>query len=143
MNSVFISGRLTRDPEVRYTESQMAIAKFTVAVDRGKGRDGQDKGADFPTVKVFGKQAENCQRFLGKGLRVLVEGRLETGSYDRSGEKVFFTEVIANRVEFIDFAQKSSQNANQSVTGAYNNQGNNQYGFQPVSDADIPFNHRG
>lgn len=137
MNNVFLSGRLTRDPEVRYTESQMAIAKFTIAVDRGKGRDGQDKGADFPVVKVFGKQAENCQRFLEKGLRVLVEGRLETGSYDRSGEKVFFTEVIANRVEFIDFAQKNSQNANQSVTGAYGEHGNNQYGFQPVED--IPF----
>ena len=68
MNLVIIQGRLTRNPEVRYTtDSQLAIASFSVAVDRGKNKNGEDMGADFIPVKVFGKQAENCERFLAKG----------------------------------------------------------------------------
>ena len=80
MNSVQLIGRLTRDPEVRYTASQMAVATFSVAIDRPT-RAGGERQTDFPRVTVFGKQAENCEKYLAKGRRVAVEGRIQTGSY--------------------------------------------------------------
>ena len=81
MNSVVLIGRLTRDPEIRYTaNTQMAVATFTVAIDRPV-RAGGEKQTDFPRVTVFGKQAENCERFLAKGRLVGVQGRLQTVSY--------------------------------------------------------------
>ena len=80
MNLVLISGRLTKDPEVRYTTgTQMAVAVFTLAIDRGKDKNGEDMGADFPRVTVFGRQAENCERYLTKGCRVAVQGKRQTG----------------------------------------------------------------
>lgn len=135
MNLVLISGRLTKDPEVRYTTgTQMAVAVFTLAIDRGKDKNGEDMGADFPRVTVFGKQAENCERYLAKGCRVAVQGKIQTGSYeDKNGQKVFTTDVIAQRVEFIDFKEKNPQNANQS---AWND---NPPGYTSLSEDDIPF----
>lgn len=98
MNQVIIIGRLTKDPETRYGTSGTAIAKFSVAVDR----IGKDAGADFIPVKVFGKTAENCERYLGKGSQVGVSGRIQTGSYEKKdGTKVYTTEVVADRVEFL------------------------------------------
>ena len=132
MNLVLISGRLTKEPIVRYTpDSQLAIASFSVAVDRGK-KDGEDMGADFIPVKVFGKQAENCERFLGKGCRVSVQGRIQTGSYEKDGQKVYTTDVIASRVEFIDFKDKTPQNSNESETEGF-------AGFARVDDSEVPF----
>lgn len=135
MNLVLISGRLTKDPEVRYTTgTQMAVAVFTLAIDRGKDKNGEDMGADFPRVTVFGKQAENCERYLAKGCRVAVQGKIQTGSYeDKNGQKVFTTDVIAQRVEFIDFKEKTPQNANQSALN------DNPYGYSSLSEDDIPF----
>ena len=135
MNLVLISGRLTKDPEVRYTTgTQMAVAVFTLAIDRGKDKNGEDMGADFPRVTVFGKQAENCERYLAKGCRVAVQGKIQTGSYeDKNGQKVFTTDVIAQRVEFIDFKGKTPQSANQS---AWND---NPPGYSSLSEDDIPF----
>lgn len=129
MNVVNIIGRVTKDPEVRYTQSNMAYLRMTVAIDRGKDRDGNDKGADFPTVVVFGKQAENCGRYLAKGRLVGIEGRIQTGSYERNGEKVYTTEIMANRVEFLEWGNQ--QNNQQDYRS------DQQQGFQPVSD--IPF----
>ena len=132
MNLIVLQGRLTRDPIVRYTpDSQLAIASFSVAVDRGK-KDGEDMGADFIPVKVFGKQAENCERFLGKGCRVSVQGRIQTGSYEKDGQKVYTTDVIASRVEFIDFKDKIPQNSNESETEEF-------AGFARVDDSEVPF----
>ena len=134
MNLVLISGRLTKDPEVRYTTgTQMAVAVFTLAIDRGKDKNGEDMGADFPRVKVFGKQAENCERFLGKGCRVSVQGRIQTGSYEKDGQKVYTTDVIASRVEFIDFKDKTPQNAN---VGEIEDA---PQGFARVDDSEVPF----
>lgn len=133
MNLVLISGRLTKDPEVRYTTgTQMAVAVFTLAIDRGKDKNGEDMGADFPRVTVFGKQAENCERFLGKGCRVSVQGRIQTGSYEKDGQKVYTTDVIASRVEFIDFKDKTPQNSNESETEGF-------AGFARVDDSEVPF----
>lgn len=133
MNLVLISGRLTKDPEVRYTTgTQMAVAVFTLAIDRGKDKNGEDMGADFIPVKVFGKQAENCERFLGKGCRVSVQGRIQTGSYEKDGQKVYTTDVIASRVEFIDFKDKTPQNSNESETEGF-------AGFARVDYSEVPF----
>ena len=103
MNSVILIGRVAQDIEVRYTAGQMAVATFTVAVDRPV-KD-KEKQADFPRVTVFGKLAENCERYSGKGCRIAIEGRIQTGSYtNKDGATVYTTEVIAERVQFIDFA---------------------------------------
>ena len=107
MNSVHIIGRLTKDPQISYiSDTQTAVARFSVAISRGKDKDGNDKGADFPNVVVFGKQAENCERYLSKGKLVGIEGRLQTGSYEKDGRKVYTTDVIANRVEFLEWDSK-------------------------------------
>ena len=108
MNSVVLIGRLTKDPELRYTTgSQIAVATMTIAINRGKDKNGEDRGADFPRVIVYGKQAENCEKFLAKGRLVGIEGRLQTGSYDdKNGNKVYTTDVVANRVEFLEWGDK-------------------------------------
>lgn len=109
MNSVELLGRLTRDPEIRYTSgSQMAVATFTIAIDRPQ-KEGQPKQTDFPRITVFGRQAESCEKYLKKGLRVLVQGRIQTGSYkDKNGNTVYTTDVVANRIEFVDWANQQN-----------------------------------
>lgn len=135
MNNVMLIGRLTRDPEVRYAaQSQMAIARFTIAIDRPT-KQGAEKQADFPQITVFGKQAENVERFLGKGRLVAVQGRIQTGSYqDKDGKTVYTTGVVADRVEFLDFAkdnaQRPAQQAQQTQPAPS--------GFEEI-DIDIPF----
>lgn len=102
MNIAILIGRLTENPKVTYTPSNMAVAKFSIAVDR-MTKPGEEKKADFPRITVFGKQAENCEKFLTKGRKVGVEGRIQTGSYkDKDGKTVYTTDVVANRVEFLE-----------------------------------------
>lgn len=109
MNSVQLIGRLTRDPEVRYTQDQMAIATFSIAIDRPPRRDGT-RETDFPRITVFGRQAENCEKYLVKGRLVGIEGRIQTGSYtNRNGDKVYTTDVVANRVEFLEWGDRQGQ----------------------------------
>ena len=106
MNSVILIGRLARDPEMSYTQQQTACTKFTLAVDRPK-RQGEDQGADFIRVTVWGKQAENSDRYLSKGRQVAVMGRIQTGSYkNREGVTVYTTDVVADRVEFLGGGQE-------------------------------------
>lgn len=128
MNSVILIGRLTRDPELRYTAgTQMAVATFTLAVDRPV-RAGGEKQTDFPRVTVFGKSAENCERFLKKGRLCGVQGRLQTGSYIKDGSTVYTTDVIADRVEFLEWGEKKpAETPEDDVPG-----------FSAI-DEDIPF----
>ena len=107
MNKTFLIGRVTKDITVNYASaSQMAIAKFCVAVDDGYG---EKKKTNFINVIAFGKTAESCEKFTGKGLRVAVEGKIQTSSYeDKDGKKVYTTDVVADKVEFIDW--KDSNN---------------------------------
>ena len=142
MNCVVLIGRLTRDPEVRYTsESQMAVATFSVAIDRPV-RAGKEKQTDFPRVTVFGKQAENCERFLSKGRLVGVQGRIQTGSYtNRDGQTVYTTDVVADRVEFLEWGdrnERSDRPAAQAPSQKKDDMGIPD-GFQAIEDEDIPF----
>ena len=102
MNSVHLIGRLTRDPELRYTAgTQTAVATFTLAIDR-YAKQGEEKKADFPNIIVFGKTAENCEKYLAKGRLVGIHGRLQTGSYtNKDGVTVYTTDVVADNVEFL------------------------------------------
>ena len=110
MNKVILMGRLTRDPDIRYTQGAepMAIARYTLAVDRRIKREGE-AAADFISCVAFGKLAEVAEKYLHKGTKIIITGRLQTGSYtDRDGRKVYTTEVI---VEDQGFAEsKKSQN---------------------------------
>ena len=120
MNSVVLIGRLTRDPEVRYTGGQnnMAVATFSVAIDRPTKR-GEEKKADFPRVTAFGRQAENCEKFLAKGRLVGVQGRIQTGSYtNKDGRTVYTTDVVADRVEFLEWGNKNDSGGAQQPAGA-------------------------
>ncbi len=102
MNVVTLIGRLTRDPQIRYAlQSQMAVANFTLAVDRPRSRDGQEKEADFPDIVAFGKPAEIIENYTSKGSQIGVTGRLQTRSYEKDGRKVYITEVVAERVELL------------------------------------------
>ena len=134
MNQVNLIGRIAREIEVRYTTgTQMAVARFPIAISRAK-KNGEDQGADFPTIVAFGKTAENLERFSGKGLRVAVTGKIQTGSYeDKDGKKVYTTEVIANNIEFIDFKGKGEENANLSELGGIPE------GFTAMADDELPF----
>ena len=106
MNQAVLIGRLTKDPEVRYTSSQMAVATFTVAIDRPPKKDGT-KQTDFPRVTVFGKSAENCEKYLVKGRLVGIQGKIQTGSYkNNDGVTIYTTDVVADRVEFLEWGDK-------------------------------------
>ena len=148
MNSVVLIGRLTRDPEVRYTAgTQMAVCRFSIAIDRPPRQNGE-KQTDFPRVTVFGKQAENCERFLAKGRLVGVQGRLQTGSYtNKDGATVYTTDVVADRVEFLEWGDRPQGGQGQSYSrGQAQSQASSQSsdfdeapaGFSAI-DEDIPF----
>lgn len=132
MNNVSIIGRLTKDIELRYTPQQTAVAQFSIAINRGKDKNGDDKGADFPRIIVFGRMAENCERYLKKGRLVGIQGRIQTGSYkNKNGDTVYTTDVVANNVEFLEWGddKKNEQKEQQEDVPE---------GFAAL-DEDIPF----
>ena len=106
MNLVILTGNLVRDPEKTYTSSNMAVTKFTVAVNRFTRKEGS-QDADFIRVTAFDKQAELVEKYMRKGSKIGIEGRLQTGSYEKEGKTVYTTDIIANRVEFLDRKEQS------------------------------------
>ena len=121
MNKVVLMGRLTRDPEVRYSqgENALAIARYTLAVDRRFKRDGEQT-ADFINCVVFGKSAEFTERYFRQGMRVVVCGRIQTGSYtNRDGVKVYTTEVVVEEQEFAESKSAAASNGGDSSYAAY------------------------
>jgi single-strand DNA-binding protein len=117
MNKVVLMGRLTRDPEVRYSqgENPMAIARYTLAVDRRFKRDGEQT-ADFINCVVFGRSAEFTEKYFRQGMRVTICGRIQTGSYtNRDGVKVYTTEVVVEEQEFAESKATSEANAGRRV----------------------------
>ena len=137
MNNCVLIGRLTREPDVRYTTDGMAVARFSVAIDRPV-KSGKEKQADFPNVVVFGKQAENCERFLVKGRLVGIQGRIQTGKYtNKDGATVYTTDVVANNVEFLDWGESEKQKADRQKETDRQAEDIPE-GFQAL-DEDIPF----
>lgn len=125
MNKAILMGRLTRDPEIRYTqgENQMAVAKFTLAVDRQRrsNRSSDENTADFISCVAFGKTAEFMEKYIRKGTKIAMTGRIQTGSYtNKDGVKVYTTDVVVDEMEFAE-----SKNSSGSSDGSY---GNSNYG---------------
>ena len=131
MNQVILMGRVTKDIELRNTQSGMATVRFNIAIDRGKDKEGNSRGADFPNIVAFGKTAEGIAKYTGKGLRVAVIGRIQTGSYtNNEGQTVYTTDIVADRVKYIDWKDNGGQNGNQGIPE----------GFQAMADDEaLPF----
>lgn len=144
MNKVILMGRLTREPEVRYlqrgnSQETMCVARYTLAVDRR----GRDAGADFPSVVAFGKAGEFAEKYLHKGTKIVLTGRIQTGSYtNRNEAKVYTTDVIAEEQEFAESksAGQEQQGNGQAAAGSYQTGGD---GFISIPDGiideELPF----
>lgn len=162
MNKVILMGRLTRDPEIRYSqgENPMAIARYTLAVDRRGRRNNQnEQNADFINCVAFKGAGEFAEKYFRQGMRVLITGRIQTGSYtNKDGQKVYTTEVIVEDQEFADSknAGNNANNNNQgyagtadpnsynaggaSMAGDYGNENEYMDGFNYGDDEGLPFN---
>lgn len=136
MNKVILIGRCTRDPEVRYSQGDnaTAVARYTLAVDRQFKRDG-DQSADFINCIAFGKRGEFAEKYLRKGTKIAVVGRIQTGSYtNKDGQKVYTTDVIVDEHEFVE-SKASQQNGGDSAPVSSD-------GFMSIPDgvdAELPF----
>lgn len=137
MNIVCLTGRLTSDPSIKYTNSGMSIARFNIAVDRDYKRDGEPT-ADFPSVVAFGKTAEFIEKYFTKGKRIEVSGRIQTGSYSKDdGTKVYTTDVIADRVGFGE--SKKSESDQSPRTQAAPKGGDDFVNVPDGLDEELPF----
>lgn len=135
MNRVVLIGRLVADPEIRYTQDNMAVGRYRLAVDRR----GKDKQTDFIGILTFGKSAEFAEKYLHKGMKVCVSGRIQTGSYQRQdGSKVYTTDVVADDQEFCE----SKQANNTAPKEDKNSVPDDMMGFMKVPEGDgeeLPF----
>ena len=141
MNSTFIVGNLAKDPELRYSsgDNKLAICRFTVADNDGYGDNQQ---TSWIPVVVFGKLAENCDRYLAKGRAVAVVGRIQTGSYEKDGRRIKTTEVVANKVKFLGGGQHQQQGsvpATDAPPAETQMETDIPEGFSLINDDDIPF----
>lgn len=117
LNRVILIGRLTADPELRYTQSGTAVANFRLAVDRPFTNQSGEREADFIPIVVWDKQAETCANYLNKGRLVAVDGRLQVRSYDaQDGTRRWVTEVVAQDVRFLDWGRQSDQEGDSQKT---------------------------
>ena len=113
MNTVILMGRLTREPEIRYSsgENQMAIARYTLAVDRRFRRQGEEQNADFIGCVAFGRSAEFAEKYLHQGTKIVVRGRIQTGSYtNKDGQRVYTTDVVVEDQEFAESKAAAANN---------------------------------
>jgi single-strand DNA-binding protein len=122
MNKVVLLGRICKDLELRYSQSGTAFSSFSLAVNRKFKKEGEEQQADFINCKVFGKTCEFMGKYMGKGSQIALEGRIQTGSYEKDGQKVYTTDVMIDEVYFAD--SKKSDNGNQDA--------------EPISDGFIP-----
>ena len=141
MNKVILMGRLTKDPDVRYSQGadgNMAIARFTLAIDRKSAKKDSENAADFISCISFGKQGEFVEKYFRKGMKMVLSGRIQTGSYtNKDGNKVYTTDVVTEEVAF---AESKGNNAGGTSTTA---QKPSDDGFMNIPDngeLDIPFN---
>jgi len=147
MNKVILMGRPTRDPEVRYSQTQsgeqMAIARYTLAVDRRYKRDGEQT-ADFISCVAFGKSAEFAEKYLKQGTKIAISGRIQTGSYtNKDGNKVYTTDVVVEEQEFAESKAASGQSAPSGAPNPANAAGPaSPNGFMNIPEGiedDLPF----
>ncbi len=147
MNKVILMGRLTRDPEVRYSqgENATAIARYTLAVDRRFTRNNDEQTADFINCVAFGRSGEFAEKYLRKGTKIVVTGRIQTGSYtNKDGVRVYTTEVVAEDQEFAE-SKNSSSAGNGGFTGGNNapaaqDAGDGFMNIPDGIDEELPFN---
>ena len=135
MNRVILMGRLTKNPEIKYAgkDNDMAVARYTLAVNRRYKRDGEQE-ADFISCVTFGKNAEFAQKYLYKGMRIVIGGRISTGSYkDKDGKTIYTTDVI---VEEHEFAQNKDGSGGEDLSETSKT---DKDGFMEVQDGEIPF----
>jgi len=146
MNKVILMGRLTRDPDVRYsqTDSNMAIARFSLAVDRRYKKQGDETTADFFNCTAFGKQGEFVEKYLKKGTKIVVTGRIQNDNYtNKDGQKVYSVQIMVEEIEFAE-SKASAQSNEGSDGGAQPQMGApDADGFMNIPDcigSELPFN---
>ncbi|RHW48675.1 single-stranded DNA-binding protein [Lactobacillus bombicola] len=126
INRVVLVGRLTRDPELKTTQSGLSVATFTLAVNRQYTNAQGERGADFISCVIWRKAAENFCNFTSKGSLVGIDGRIQTRTYDdKNGQKVYVTEVVVDNFSLLESKKDRQNNANMGNNGGYNNNGNN------------------
>ena len=125
INKVILIGRITKDIELKYTESKKAVATFTVAIDRN------DKQTDFINCVVWNEQAENLKKYQSKGSKIGIDGSIQTRTYEKDGKKTYITEVLANKIEYLD--SKAKETTDQFK------QFNNEHPELEITEADLPF----
>ncbi len=139
MNSVQLVGRFTRDPEVRYTDGGLSIARFTLAIDRRFKQEG-GPSADFIRCVAFGKTAEFIEKYFHQGMRIGLNGRIQTGSYtNQEGTTVYTTDVVAENVEFVE----SKRSQDDGLSGGQQMPAAGEDGFMNIPDGldeELPFN---
>ncbi|MFD1126601.1 single-stranded DNA-binding protein [Paenibacillus provencensis] len=143
LNRVILIGRLTRDPDLRYTPAGVAVTQFTLAVDRPFSSNGGEREADFIPTVAWRQLAETCANYLKKGRLVAVEGRIQVRNYENNeGRRVYITEVIADNVRFLESGSQSSQN-DQTRHGGGAQRGQDPFSDEgkpiDISDDDLPF----
>lgn len=166
MNKAILMGRLTKDPEIRYTQSNLAVVTFTLAVDRRMSREKKEQAeqsgrqtADFIRCQAFGKTAETIDRHFSKGRKIVIEGHIQTGSYDdKNGRKVYTTDVVVDHFYFPESAQNQGNYQQGGYQQNYQQQGNYQQqpqqqkgyqqmnmndeiptGYMEIDESDIPW----
>ena len=121
MNKVLLIGRLARDPELRYTGTNLPVASFTLAVSRNFTGQNGEREADFINIVVWRKQAENCKNYIKQGSQVAIDGRIQTRTYDdQNGQKRYITEVVADNVQFLDSKATREQREEKVGINPYN-----------------------
>lgn len=136
MNKVILVGNLARDPDSKVTQTGKARALFTVAVNRPYTDQNGQRGADFISCIAYDRTAETVSKYLSKGRKVGVEGRLRTGSYEKDGKTVYTTEIIADRVEFLSSAQDAQREPQEQTEQQPTSDGS---GYVQVDDEELPF----
>ena len=143
MNRVILMGRLTRDPDVRYAQSgdNMAIARYTLAIDRRGRRNDNEQSADFISCVAFKNNAEFAEKYLRQGTKVVVEGRIQTGSYtNKDGQKIYTTDVVIESQEFAESKNTSSDDYSAPSRPAPSAAGDGFMNIPDGIDEELPFN---
>lgn len=145
MNNVSLLGRLTRVPELKYTQSGTAVTRITVAVDRGLSKEKKQAAqannqptADFINCTGWGKTAELISNYFSKGNQIGIVGRIQTGSYEKNGQTIYTTDVFINSVSFVG-SKNANNNANNQPGGYSNDEPIDDGGYFPIDNSDIPF----